>query len=44
VHKVSPDLAVDAAGNLLIMDSDRILKVFGVAAPGLIAGQLFPSP
>jgi sugar lactone lactonase YvrE len=37
-------LAVDAAGNLLIVDSERIFKVFGVAAPGLLAGQLFPSP
>jgi hypothetical protein len=38
-------LAVDAAGNLLITGTnDRVLKVFGVAAPGLIAGQLFPSP
>jgi sugar lactone lactonase YvrE len=37
-------LAVDAAGNLLVTDGDRILKLFGVAAPGLIAGQLFPSP
>jgi sugar lactone lactonase YvrE len=39
-------LAVDAAGNLLIVDygSERIFKVFGVAAPGLIAGQPFPSP
>src|SRR5439155_1161848 len=43
-------LAVDAVGNLLISDSDdfhesdglppneRVLKVFGVAAPGLFAG------
>jgi hypothetical protein len=39
-------LAVDAAGNLLIVDygNVRIFKVFGVAAPGLLAGQLFPSP
>jgi DNA-binding beta-propeller fold protein YncE len=37
-------LAVDATGNLLIADNNRVLKVFGVAAPGLIAGQLFPSP
>jgi sugar lactone lactonase YvrE len=37
-------LAVDADGNLLMTDVDRILKVYGVAAPGLIAGQLFPSP
>jgi hypothetical protein len=35
---------VDAAGNLLIGEEDRILKVYGVAAPGLIAGQLFASP
>jgi sugar lactone lactonase YvrE len=38
------NLAVDAAGNLLIADHERILKVYGVAAPGLLAGQLFPSP
>jgi sugar lactone lactonase YvrE len=38
------NLAVDADGNLLITDPDRILKVYGAAAPGLIAGQLFPSP
>jgi sugar lactone lactonase YvrE len=39
-------LAVDAAGNLLIADafSDRVFKVYGVAAPGLIGGELFPSP
>ena len=37
-------MAVDAAGNLLITVRDRVLKVFGVAAPGLIAGQPFPSP
>jgi DNA-binding beta-propeller fold protein YncE len=46
-------LAVDAAGNLLFTDSaqrnalgpnERALKVFGVAAPGLIAGQPFPNP
>jgi sugar lactone lactonase YvrE len=47
-------LAVDAAGNLLITDSEamheglgpneRVLKLFGVAAPGLIAGEPFPSP
>jgi hypothetical protein len=41
---VSRSLAVDAAGNLLIGEEDRILKVYGVAAPGLIAGQLFASP
>jgi hypothetical protein len=35
---------VDATGNLLITDSDRVLKLFGVAAPGLIAGEPFPSP
>jgi hypothetical protein len=38
------NLAVDAVGNLLIADPDRILKVYGVAAPGLLAGQPFPSP
>ena len=39
-------LAVDAVGNLLIadIDGDRVLKLFGVAAPGLIAGEPFPSP
>jgi hypothetical protein len=39
-------LAVDAVGNLLIADalSNRVLKVFGVAAPGLIAGEPFTSP
>jgi sugar lactone lactonase YvrE len=47
-------LTVDAAGNLLITDSgslhsdfgpnERVLKVFGVAAPGLIAGKPFPIP
>jgi sugar lactone lactonase YvrE len=37
-------LAVDASGNLLIVDGDRVLKVFGVAAPGLIAGEPFPIP
>jgi sugar lactone lactonase YvrE len=47
-------LAVDAVGNLLITDhaldgdglgpNERVLKVFGVAAPGLIAGEPFPSP
>jgi glucose/arabinose dehydrogenase len=47
-------LAVDAAGNLLICDTghmheedglgydERVLKVFGVAAPGLLAGLPFP--
>ena len=30
--------------DVLIADPDRILKVLGVAAPGLIAAQLFPSP
>jgi hypothetical protein len=46
-------LAIDAVGNLLITDSasfrsdglgssERVLKVFGVAAPGLIAGKPFP--
>ena len=49
-------LAVDAAGNLLICDTgnaakddvlgydERVLKVFGVAAPGLLAGKPFPKP
>jgi sugar lactone lactonase YvrE len=39
-------LAVDAVGNLLIADDHghRVLKLFGVAAPGLIAGEPFPSP
>ncbi len=39
-------LAVDAVGNLLIADfsGNRVLKLFGVAAPGLIAGEPFPSP
>jgi sugar lactone lactonase YvrE len=44
--QLSINLAVDAAGNLLIADafSDRVFKVYGVAAPGLIAGEPFPSP
>jgi sugar lactone lactonase YvrE len=39
-------LAVDAVGNLAIADAHghRVLKLFGVAAPGLIGGELFPSP
>jgi hypothetical protein len=46
-------LAIDAVGNLLISDrsfppappyDERVLKVFGVAAPGLIAGMAFPMP
>jgi DNA-binding beta-propeller fold protein YncE len=39
-------LAVDADGNLLIVDAlnNRVLKLFGVAAPGLIAGEPFPGP
>jgi sugar lactone lactonase YvrE len=49
-------LAIDAAGNLLIADTgyfhesdglpfnERVLKVFGVAAPGLLAGMAFPMP
>jgi sugar lactone lactonase YvrE len=46
-------LAIDAVGNLLISDfpyphvapyDERVLKVFGVAAPGLIAGKAFPMP
>jgi sugar lactone lactonase YvrE len=47
--------AVDAAGNLFFSDSglgrddglgdnERVLKVYGVAAPGLIAGLPFPKP
>jgi sugar lactone lactonase YvrE len=37
-------LAIDAMGNLLIADDDddRVLKVFGAAAPGLLAGMAFP--
>jgi hypothetical protein len=37
-------LALDAMGNLLIAADadDRVLKVFGVAAPGLLAGKVFP--
>jgi DNA-binding beta-propeller fold protein YncE len=47
-------LAIDPAGNLLISDSgafhegdglpnnERVLKVVGAAAPGLIAGMAFP--
>jgi sugar lactone lactonase YvrE len=44
-------LVIDPVGNLLISEtsyfggapnSDRVLKVFGVAAPGLIAGKAFP--
>ena len=50
------ELAIDAGGNLLIADSgffhesdglppnERVLKVFGVAAPGLLAGMAFPMP
>jgi poly(3-hydroxybutyrate) depolymerase/DNA-binding beta-propeller fold protein YncE len=39
-------VAVDRSGNLVIADPfhHRIWKVSGVAAPGLIAGQLFPEP
>jgi sugar lactone lactonase YvrE len=39
-------VAVDAVGNLLITDfnGSRVLKLFGVAAPGTIAGEPFPSP
>jgi hypothetical protein len=37
-------LVVDAAGNLLFADGERILKLSGVAAPGLIAGEPFPIP
>src|SRR5207245_4675204 len=48
--------AVDAAGNLLFSDSgyghetdglglnERVLKVVGVASPGLLAGMPFPKP
>jgi predicted ATPase/DNA-binding SARP family transcriptional activator len=37
-------LAIDAMGNLLIADDRgaRLLKVLGVAAPGLLAGKAFP--
>jgi hypothetical protein len=44
-------LAIDAVGNLFIADrsfppaspyDERVLKIFGVAAPGLIAGKTFP--
>jgi sugar lactone lactonase YvrE len=37
-------LAIDTVGNLLIADDndERLLKVFGVAAPGLLAGKAFP--
>lgn len=37
-------LAIDAQGNLYIADSGnmRVRKIFGVAAPGLIAGGPFP--
>jgi trimeric autotransporter adhesin len=47
-------LAIDPMGNMLISDSggfhagdgladnDRVVKVFGVAAPGLLAGMAFP--
>jgi hypothetical protein len=37
-------VAIDPVGNLLISDFDdaRVLKVFGVAAPGLLAGIPFP--
>lgn len=45
-------VAIDAAGNLYILDStilgngpannERVLKVHGVAAPGLVAGRPFP--
>jgi sugar lactone lactonase YvrE len=48
-------LAIDAAGDLFITDNgvhkldglpdnQRVLKVFGVAAPGLLAGMPFPLP
>jgi hypothetical protein len=34
-------VAIDAAGNVLILDSGnvRIRKVVGIAAPGVVAGQ-----
>jgi hypothetical protein len=37
-------LAIDAVGDLLISDytNGRVFKVFGVAAPGLLAGKGFP--
>ncbi len=49
-------VAVDGAGNLLISDTqnfhqedglganERVLKVYGAAAPGLLAGRPFPTP
>jgi sugar lactone lactonase YvrE len=39
-------LAINAMGNLLISDDngDRVLEVFGAAAPGLFAGMPFPMP
>jgi NHL repeat-containing protein len=39
-------VAVDAVGNLLVADTGnhRVRKVFGVAAPGLLAGRPFPQP
>jgi hypothetical protein len=45
-------LAIDVGGNLLFADhpyprppyDERVLKVSGVAAPGLIAGMAFPMP
>ncbi len=38
------DLAIDADGNLLILDwgNNRIRKVWGVAAPGVVAGKALP--
>jgi sugar lactone lactonase YvrE len=50
------ELVIDADGNLYLANSavyledgltdtnERILKIFGVAAPGLLAGRPFPSP
>lgn len=47
------NLAIDAGGNLFISDhsfphtapyDERVLKVYGVAAPGLLAGMPFPIP
>jgi sugar lactone lactonase YvrE len=50
--KALTGIALDAAGNLYLSDTsvlgygsrDWVLKVYGVAAPGLIGGQLFPEP
>ena len=39
-------LAVDRAGTLYVADpvDQRVRKITGVAAPGLLAGQPFPNP